>query len=105
LISRGELLGELATSLRVIGLTGTHGKTTATSMMVHVARAAGRDDARLLGAPVLGIGANGHWASGDLILEVDESFGSFAQLSPFALGVLYVIITAPSRTWNSPLRR
>jgi len=90
LLSRGELLGELATSLRVIGLTGTHGKTTATSMMVHVARAAGRDDARLLGAPVLGIGANGHWASGDLILEVDESFGSFAQLSPFALGVLNV---------------
>jgi len=59
-------------------------------MMVHVSRAAGRDDARLLGAPVLGIGANGHWAGGDLILEVDESFGSFAELSPFALGVLNV---------------
>lgn len=90
LLSRGEFLAELATVTRVIGLTGTHGKTTATSMMVHVSRAAGRDDARLLGAPVLGIGANGHWAGGDLILEVDESFGSFAELSPFALGVLNV---------------
>jgi UDP-N-acetylmuramate--alanine ligase len=90
LISRGELLGELAASTRVIGLTGTHGKTTATSMMVHVARAAGRDDARLLGAPVLGVGANGHYAPGDLILEVDESYGSFARLSPFSLGLLNV---------------
>jgi UDP-N-acetylmuramate--alanine ligase len=71
-------------------MTGTHGKTTATSMMVCVSVAAGRDDARLLGAPVRGVGANGHWARGDLILEVDESFGSFAQLTPFALGVLNV---------------
>jgi UDP-N-acetylmuramate--alanine ligase len=77
-------------SMRVIGLTGTHGKTTATSMMVHVARAAGEDHSRLLGAPVLGVGANGHFGSGDLILEVDESYGSFAHLSPYALGVLNV---------------
>jgi UDP-N-acetylmuramate--alanine ligase len=90
MMNRAALFGELATEQRVLGLTGTHGKTTATSMMVHVSRAAGRDDARLLGAPVLGIGANGHWAGGDLILEVDESFGSFAELSPFALGVLNV---------------
>jgi UDP-N-acetylmuramate--alanine ligase len=90
LLSRGELLGEFAITKRVIGLTGTHGKTTATSMMVCVSDVAGRDDARLLGAGVRGIGANGHWASQDLILEVDESFGSFAQLSPFALGVLNV---------------
>jgi UDP-N-acetylmuramate--alanine ligase len=90
LVARGELLAELATSHRVIGLTGTHGKTTATSMMVHVAHAAGRDAARLLGAAVRGVGANGHWAPGDLLLEVDESFGSFDLLSPFALGVLNV---------------
>ncbi len=90
LIARSELLAELARQQRVIGLTGTHGKTTATSMMVHVLHAAGRDDSRLLGAPVLGIGANGHFGSDDLILEVDESYGSFGQLNPYALAVLNV---------------
>lgn len=90
MVTRAELLGELATRTRVIGLTGTHGKTTATSMMVHVLIAAGRDDARLLGAPVPGVGVNGHWASGDLVLEVDESYGTFALLAPHALGLLNV---------------
>jgi hypothetical protein len=70
----------------VIGLTGTHGKTTATSMMVHVLRAAGRDESRLLGAAVTGVGANGHWGSGSLVLEVDESYGTFSLLAPYALG-------------------
>ncbi len=36
-------LGRTGAPHRVIGLTGTHGKTTATSMMVHVLAAAGRD--------------------------------------------------------------
>jgi UDP-N-acetylmuramate--alanine ligase len=90
LMPRARALYELAQMKRVIGLTGTHGKTTATSMMVQVSLAAGRDDGWLLGAPVLGVGAQGHWGEGDLIVEVDESFGTFAELSPFALGVLSV---------------
>ena len=90
LMTRAQVLASLGQCQRVIGLTGTHGKTTATSMMVHVLRAARRDDSRLLGAPVLGVGANGHWGSGDLVMEVDESYGTFALLSPYALGLLNV---------------
>jgi UDP-N-acetylmuramate--alanine ligase len=90
LVTRAELLAELGSLQPVIGLTGTHGKTTATSMMVHVLAAARRDDSRLLGAPVPGVGANGHWGSGLLILEVDESFGTFALLAPYAIGLLNV---------------
>jgi UDP-N-acetylmuramate--alanine ligase len=90
LLERAALLGELATARRVIGLAGTHGKTTATSMLVHVALAAGRDDGWLVGAPVVGVGANGHWGAQDLIVEVDESYGTFAEVEPFALGVLNV---------------
>jgi UDP-N-acetylmuramate--alanine ligase len=90
LMPRARAFSELAEMKRVIGLTGTHGKTTATSMMVQVSLAAGRDDGWLVGAPVLGVGAQGHWGEGDLIVEVDESFGTFAELSPFALGVLAV---------------
>jgi UDP-N-acetylmuramate--alanine ligase len=90
LMPRARAFRELAQMKRVIGLTGTHGKTTATSMMVQVSLAAGRDDGWLVGAPVLGVGAQGHWGEGDLIVEVDESFGTFSELSPFALGLLAV---------------
>jgi UDP-N-acetylmuramate--alanine ligase len=90
LLNRAQVLSTLAKLQPVIGLTGTHGKTTATSMMVHVLHAAGRDDSRLLGAPVTGVGANGHWGSGSLVLEVDESYGTFSLLAPYALGLLNV---------------
>lgn len=90
MLSRSELLRELAELVPVLGLTGTHGKTTATSMMACVLKAAGRDDGRLLGAPVLGVGANGHWGSPALLMEVDESYGTFSELSPYALGLLNV---------------
>jgi UDP-N-acetylmuramate--alanine ligase len=90
MLTRARALHELATMKRVIGLCGTHGKTTATSMMVQVSLAAGRDDGWLLGAPVLGVGANGHWGHGDLIVELDESFGTFGALAPYALGLLNV---------------
>ncbi|NNN00837.1 MAG: UDP-N-acetylmuramate--L-alanine ligase [Acidimicrobiaceae bacterium] len=90
LMTRSEILSSLGDTLRIIGLTGTHGKTTATSMMAHVMNAAGRDCSRLLGADVTGLGANGHWGDSDLILEVDESYGTFSKLHPFALGLLNV---------------
>jgi len=90
MMTRAEVFGELGTSQRVVGLTGTHGKTTATSMMAHVLNASGRDYGRLLGAPVLGLGANGHYGHDGLVLEVDESYGTFSLLHPYALGVLNV---------------
>jgi len=90
MVPRARAFEELSAMKRVVGITGTHGKTTATSMMVQVSLAAGRDDGWLVGAPVLGVGAQGHWGQGELLLEVDESFGTFGELHPFALGLLNV---------------
>jgi UDP-N-acetylmuramate--alanine ligase len=90
LMSRAQVLAELARVRPLIGVTGTHGKTTAASMMVHVMAADGRDAGRLLGADVLGVGANGHWGRGDVVVEVDESYGTFALVRPHALGLLNV---------------
>ncbi len=90
MMNRAALFGELGLERRILGLTGTHGKTTATSMLVHVLAASGRDDGRLLGADVTGIGSNGHWGSDDLIVELDESYGTFAVVAPYALGLLNV---------------
>ena len=89
-LSRAEMLARLGQQRRIVGVTGTHGKTTATSMMVHVMASARRDCARLVGADVIGVGENGHWGDDDLILEVDESYGTFALLQPYALGVLNI---------------
>jgi UDP-N-acetylmuramate--alanine ligase len=90
LLARSEVLAALAEARPVIGLTGTHGKTTATSMMVAVMAADGRDAGRLLGADVLGVGANGHWGQGDVVVEVDESYGTFSLVRQHALGLLNV---------------
>ena len=89
-LARAEVLADLAESQATIGLTGTHGKTTATSMMAQVFAAAGRDPSRLLGAAVRGLGPNGHWGPDGLLLEVDESYGTFDLVRPAALGVLNV---------------
>ncbi len=90
LLARRTVLAELATMTRLIGVAGTHGKTTTTSMLAHITAAAGRDDGRLLGAGVRGLGFGGHYGAGDLLAEVDESYGAFAELAPYALGLLNV---------------
>ncbi len=90
LVARSLALAELARIRSVVGLTGTHGKTTATSMMVQVFHAEGVDASRLLGAPVIGVGANGHWGDQPLVMEVDESYGTFGLLVPGTLGLLNV---------------
>ena len=89
-LTRAEVLADLVEAQPTIGLTGTHGKTTATSMMAQVFAAAGRDPSRLLGAAVSGLGPNGHWGPDGLLLEVDESYGTFDLVRPAALGVLNV---------------
>jgi UDP-N-acetylmuramate--alanine ligase len=90
MLARRHVLAELSKMMRLIGVAGTHGKTTATSMLAQIMAAAGRDDARLLGAPVRGVGFGGHYGPGDLLAEVDESYGAFAELTPYALGLLNV---------------
>lgn len=87
---RPTFLQWLCRERAVVAIAGTHGKTTATSMMAHVWAAAGRDAGRLLGADVPGVGRNGHWGSGDLLLELDESYGTFALAAPYGLGIVNV---------------
>ena len=90
LVPRAQALASLVQDQATIGLAGTHGKTTATSMMALVLAAAGRDDSRLIGAPVRGLGPGGHWGPDGLVLEVDESYGTFEPLALSALGLLNV---------------
>lgn len=90
LLSRSRALGELSQWAEVVGLCGTHGKTTATSMLVHVLHRSGGQFGWLVGADVVGLGANAHWAPTSLAVEVDESYGSFEEMTPRTLGILNV---------------
>jgi UDP-N-acetylmuramate--alanine ligase len=87
-LHRADLLGELTRLKPTIAVTGTHGKTTTSSMLVHAMIAAGEDPSYLVGGEVRSTGSNAGWGSGKwLIVEADESDRSLLKLQP-AIAVL-----------------
>jgi len=81
LLSRAALLGELSALRRTIAVAGAHGKTTTSSMIASVLRAAGLDPGYLIGGILRETGRNGDWGSGEwLIVEADESDRSLLSL-------------------------
>ena len=82
-LHRADLLGELTRLKPTIAVTGTHGKTTTTSMVVHALRACGMDPSYLVGGDVRSTGTNAHWGKGEwLVVEADESDRSLLKLAP-----------------------
>src|SRR5579875_1634944 len=68
-----------------IAVTGTHGKTTTTSMLTTVLRHCGADPSYVIGGILAETGvcaADG--AGAPFVVEADESDGSFVMLSPQA---------------------
>ena len=77
-LRRIDLLPGLARRQPFVAVSGTHGKTTTTSMLATALVGAGADPGYLIGAPVPVLG--GAAAHGDgrwFVLEADESDGSF----------------------------
>src|SRR4051794_25456188 len=82
-LHRADLLGELTRLKPTIAVTGTHGKTTTTSMVVHALLACGMDPSYLVGGEVRSTGTNAAWGSGEwLVVEADESDRSLLKLDP-----------------------
>jgi UDP-N-acetylmuramate--alanine ligase len=82
-LHRADLLGELTRLKPTLAVTGTHGKTTTSSMLVHALRGAGLDPSYLVGGEVRSTGSNAGWGSGEwLVVEADESDRSLLKLSP-----------------------
>jgi UDP-N-acetylmuramate--alanine ligase len=83
-VARGEALAAVLRDARSIVVAGTHGKTTTTSMIVSVLRAAGRDPTYLVGGGLNDAGTNAKTGRDDVaVAECDESDGSFLLLSPY----------------------
>jgi UDP-N-acetylmuramate--alanine ligase len=84
-LHRADLLGEITAlpGRRCLAVTGTHGKTTTTSMVVHVLRGCGMDPTYLVGGEVRSTGANAGWGAGEwVVVEADESDRSLLKLHP-----------------------
>jgi UDP-N-acetylmuramate--alanine ligase len=82
-VHRAELLSELMRFKQGITITGTHGKTTVTSMTAGILLYAGLDPTVVVGARVKSLGSNAHLGTGDyLVAEADESDRSLLKLCP-----------------------
>ncbi len=83
-IPRGELLAELMRLKYGIAVSGSHGKTTTTSMTATILSAAGLDPTVVVGGRVGTMGgSNARVGKSDfLVVESDESDGSFLKLAP-----------------------
>ncbi|MBC8166030.1 MAG: UDP-N-acetylmuramate--L-alanine ligase [Bryobacteraceae bacterium] len=83
-IPRGELLAELMRLKFGIAIAGSHGKTTTTSMVATILNYAGLDPTVVVGGRVSTMGGSNArlGASQFLVVESDESDGSFLKLSP-----------------------
>lgn len=82
-IPRTEMLAELMRLKYGIAISGTHGKTTTTSMIGLVMTEAGLDPTLVIGGQVDVFKSNAKLGKGDyLVAEACEAFGEFFLLSP-----------------------
>ncbi|HMN37041.1 MAG TPA: UDP-N-acetylmuramate--L-alanine ligase [Hyphomicrobium sp.] len=88
IIRRAEMLAELMRLYSTVSVTGTHGKTTTTSLLSHIFAEAGLEPTVITGGIINSWGSNARLGSGNwMIVEADESDGTFTRL-PTQIGVV-----------------
>jgi UDP-N-acetylmuramate--alanine ligase len=81
-LARADALAGIVASRRALGVAGTHGKTTTTSMLTLILRAAGLHPSFLVGSELNEVGTNAGLDRGEwLVVEADESDGTFLRLA------------------------
>lgn len=82
-IRRAEMLAELMRLKFSVAISGTHGKTTTTSLVTHILTRAGLDPTAVIGGRILGTQAGARLGQSEyLVAEADESDRSFVLLFP-----------------------
>lgn len=89
--SRSELLAAICAERRVVAVSGTHGKTTTSTLLYLVLREGGMHPSMVIGGDIAGVGPGAAWDSeGEwMVVEADESDGTF-----LALGAEAVLVTS-----------
>ncbi|MGI9125814.1 MAG: UDP-N-acetylmuramate--L-alanine ligase, partial [Mycobacterium sp.] len=82
-IMRPAVLAKLMAGYRTLMVTGTHGKTTTTSMLIVALQHSGFDPSFAVGGDLGEAGTNAHHGSGPVfVAEADESDGSLLEYRP-----------------------
>ncbi len=104
-VRRAEMLAELMRFRYGIAVSGTHGKTTTTSLIASVLAEAGEDPTFVIGGRLISADTNARLGSGHyLVAEADESDASFTHLQPM-LAVVTNIDKDHMETYGYDLRR
>jgi len=87
-IRRAEILAELMRLYSTVSVTGTHGKTTTTSLIAHIFTESKCDPTVISGGIINQWGSNARLGKGQwMIVEADESDGTFVRL-PTEIGIV-----------------
>jgi UDP-N-acetylmuramate--alanine ligase len=82
-LRRADALRAIVATRTTIAVAGSHGKTTTSSMLALILRAAGWHPSFLIGGDLNEVGTNAVFDSGEwLVVEADESDGTFLELTP-----------------------
>jgi UDP-N-acetylmuramate--alanine ligase len=80
-LSRAETLASICKCATSIGVAGTHGKTTTSSMLTTILLSANKNPCYLIGGDVIALNRGASWSNSELfVVEADESDGTHSQL-------------------------
>jgi UDP-N-acetylmuramate--alanine ligase len=88
---RADVLAALCAERRTIAVSGTHGKTTTSSMLAMILRQLGLHPSMIIGGDIVGFGPGAAWdpAGEWFVVEADESDATFVEL-----GAEIVVVTS-----------
>jgi UDP-N-acetylmuramate--alanine ligase len=83
-LTRAGMLAAICAEARSLGVAGTHGKTTTTSMLMLILAEAGLRPSFVVGGDVTDVGTGAQWTGSDwFVVEADESDGTHLELPLF----------------------
>jgi UDP-N-acetylmuramate--alanine ligase len=83
-LSRAGMLSSICAQAKSLGVAGTHGKTSTTSMLMLILAAAEMRPSFIIGGDVTDMGTGAQWTGSEwLVVEADESDGTHLELPLF----------------------